>query len=137
MTTEALKLRHIHGEIDSVYQGIDKLQTLLERFDDYTVVGACQKIRLVEQSFRVLQRKLIEPSPLDSFRVASGEGGLQTMPIFEVNANAALKFIETLGSIGNKYDFDRINQISHEAQNQKLQSMETRQARLVGAQTTT
>ena len=62
--------------------------------DDYTVVGSCQKIRLVENSYKILQRKLIDPSPVDSFRVSQGEGGLQTMPIFEVNANAALKFIE-------------------------------------------
>lgn len=137
MTAEAQKLRHIYSEVDAVYQGINKLQVLLERFDDYTVVGACQKIRLVEQSFKILQRKLIDPNPVDGFRVASGEGGLQTMPIFEVNASAAQKFIETLGNISNRYDFDRINQISHEAQNQRLQSVEVRQTQLVGAQTMT
>lgn len=52
------------------------------------------------------------------------------MPIFEINAAAAQKFIETLGNITNKYDFGRINQISLELQNEKLKSVETVEAKL-------
>ena len=39
-----MKLKHIVSEVSNVYDEINKVQKIMERLDDYAVVGACQKI---------------------------------------------------------------------------------------------
>ena len=40
MNKESIKLKYIFGELDKMYQNINKLQDLLDRFDDCTIVGS-------------------------------------------------------------------------------------------------
>ena len=71
MNKESIKLRYIFEEIDKIYQNINKLQELLERFDEYTVVGSTQKIRLMDQSYQLLSKKLLNQFSVDLFYEAS------------------------------------------------------------------
>ena len=59
LSQESQKIRHVFTEVDVIYQAIIKLQNLLSRVDDYTVVGACSRINLLEDSYKILQQKLI------------------------------------------------------------------------------
>lgn len=48
---ETANLRFVFGEINHLYENVQRLQNLMELVDDYTVVGSCGRIDLFRQSF--------------------------------------------------------------------------------------
>ena len=49
MSQESMKLRHICTEVNMIYEDLTKIQGYMEKFDDFTVVGSCQKVKLYEE----------------------------------------------------------------------------------------
>ena len=45
---ETANVRFIYSEINNLYEQITRLQDLLELVDDFTVVGTCGKLSLME-----------------------------------------------------------------------------------------
>lgn len=44
------------------------------------------------------------------------------MPVFEINSGAVQKFIESIGSINQKYDISKLSQLQMEASNNELKT---------------
>ncbi len=65
MNQKSQKLRQITTEVDGLYQQIARVGEFLDRLDDFTVAGCSQKIKLRDQQFKQLHKKVIEPHPLD------------------------------------------------------------------------
>ena len=129
MNKESIKLRYIFGELDKLYTNINKLQELLERFDDYTIVGSTQKIRLLDQSYLVLNNKLLNQHSTDSFKKATHPKILETMPLCALNPSACKKFIEDIGTVQKQYFAKDINQIQLETTNKEHDGPSKKQER--------
>ena len=67
------------------------------------MVGACSRIHLLEDSYKVLQQKLIAQNPLENFQAVMKQG-VATMPFFEVNPFVVNKFVQNVGQLQYHYD---------------------------------
>ena len=95
MNVELAKVKQIFVELDNVYQNINRFKLNLNRFDDFTVVGSCQKIRMFEKQYQIMFAKIILPNPVEKFKAAATTGSpMQKLPVFKLNADAVRIFIE-------------------------------------------
>ena len=66
-----MKLRHICTEVNMIYEDLTKIQSFMDKLDDFTVVGSCQKVKIYEDQFLVLYKKLFDPYPVSHFKGSS------------------------------------------------------------------
>ena len=68
LSVENKKARQVFSELEPVHSNVCALKDALERSDSSTIVGASKKVSLLQDTYKVLEKKLIVQTPIESFK---------------------------------------------------------------------